>query len=192
MLNRRRSLLGYGKRLLYQLRNQSMSAGSHVDTGIPVLKAGLSVTIALDYTIITNPGGGTALGALYKLMQMSTSREICIGKYNGGDSKLNLWWYPTSNSNYTQLSNTTTNAGRKRIIITHEQNSNTITVYTKMDDSAVQTFTKSSTYVPINQLLSLGYSSDEGRTTSLPEGTLNDISIYNYIWSQDQITEFMS
>lgn len=194
LINRRRGLLSMGGEagLLFRRKNVEVEAGGCLDTGVAILQADLDVTVALDFTAASNPGGSTDKGCLYKLLQMGTTRELCIGKYNGGSSKYSCWWLPTSNSDCTEMNNTSPSVGRKRIVVSHEANANGLTVYTKMNDGTVYTHTYTKTFAASDAKLSVGYLSDEGSRGGLPDGTINEISVYSRILSADEIDAFFA
>lgn len=191
ILRRRRDIIGSPKRgLLFHKTSIEMLAGECLDTGIEILQEDLSVTVLLDYTSTNNPTTSGSPGNIYKLLQMGTTRELCIGKYNGTDSELSIWWMPSSNADRSVLTGVTATPGRKRIAVIHEANSNNITVYAKMDNGTLYTFTKTKTFSPTNKKLSVGYVASTTTQAGVPSGTLNVISVYNRILRSEEINTF--
>ena len=190
--SRRRGLMCMGGEpgLLFRRKNIEMQTGECLDTGIEILQAGLSVTVLLDYTSTNNPTSSSAKGSIYKLLQMGTTREVCVGKYDRANSELMYWWMPSSNKDYTTMTGVTASAGRKRIAVTHAANSNGITIYAKMGDDTLYTFTCTKTFSATNAKLSVAYLAEETSTAGVPNGTLNEISVYSRILSAEEIAAF--
>ena len=173
----------------------AVASGDSISTGIRPFAADQAVTILFDYTANTNPTGSSSKGSIQKLLQMGSTRELCIGKYNRQDATLSLWWLPSSNANYTGISNMPSAPGRKRFAITHEANSNDILLKMRVDDGAPFSITSTKTFVPTDAILSAGYYSDpppEVNTAGLPAGTINNFTIYDAVLSETEIEAFLA
>lgn len=180
---------------IYQIQNVTVAAGDSISTGIAILAQNLSVTILLDFTVSVNSTASGAQGSIHKLLQMGSTREMCIGKYNRTDETLSLWWMPASNSDKTTLTGVPSAAGRKRFAITHASNANELQLKAKVNDGDVSSVTKTKSFAASDAILSAGYYSDpppEVNTAGLPTGTINRLAIYDTVLSDAEINAFLS
>ena len=199
LMERRRALMGGisagARNPIYQIRNTAVASGESISTGVRAFAADLAVTILLDFTADTNPTGSTSKGSIHKLLQMGSTRELCIGKYNRTDETLSLWWMPASNSDKTALTGVPSAAGRKRFAITHAANANELQLKAKVNDGDVSSVTKTKTFAASDAILSAGYYSDpppEVNTAGLPTGTINRLAIYDTVLSDAEIDAFLA
>lgn len=180
--------------LLYSLYNETVEAGYILDTGVAVLAQGLATTIVYDVTTTSNPNAAGQPGYIHKLFLVEGgggTRAYGIGKQTRSTSKELLWWMASSNTDYTELSNMPTTAGRKRFVLTHEANSNTVTVYYKSGTGSVYTTSKTATFSTSSKSFVIG--GYVGQTNhGIPNGTITKLEIYNRIWTADERTAFFA
>lgn len=194
IIDRRRAIMS-AKRPIYQIQNVTVSAGASISTGVQPFVANKSTTILFDFTANTNPTGATSLGSIHKLLQMGTTRELCIGKYSRQDATLSLWWMPTSNADHRTISDMPSAAGRKRFAITHHANSNEISLKMQYNNGTPFSMTATKTFTPTDAVLSAGYYTNplpETNTAGLPSGTINKLAIYDRVLSEQEISAFFA
>lgn len=180
---------------IYQIQNMAVVSGDAISTGVAILAQDLAVTILLDFTASVNPTGSGVKGSIGKLLQMGTTRELCIGKYSRHDETLSLWWLPSSNTDYTSISGVPSAAGRKRFVIVHPANSDEILLKAKAEGGTLFSMTKTKPFAATDAILSAGYYSDpppEVNTAGLPAGTINKLAIYDTVLSEAEINAFFS
>lgn len=189
LFNRRRGLIGKKEaaKLVYSLYNYDFELGEQITTDIKPLEEGYSVTILLDVNTNANPTSST--GRLWKLICIYNGvlsvRGIYIGKAQASNQAQSVWW---NNSTATSLSSSSTSIARHRIAVTHEANSDTLTVYYKKDSGTLRTQTIVNNFTPASNFLNFGSTGDN----ALPGGTINQAEVYNYILDSAAITEFFN
>ena len=189
ILRRRRALMGASGKdtsLVYNIENVSCEAGTSIDTGVKFLSSDFNGTVLLDINVTSNKSSGN--GSEYRPVSMynSTRFEISIGKASPGSGYLSTRW---QGSSWAQFSNTTAAAGRKRIAITHEANSKSVTFKYK-DTGSVQTKTETSgTFTPVNRSLHIGAAAG---AQGLPASVINKAKIYSRILTTDEINAFFA
>lgn len=191
-LDRRRALMMAGEDsndILYQLKNRTVVAGETINTSINVFSSGLSVTILFDVNLITNTTSG--YGRTWKFLSEYSAEAstwgLRVGKNNAAATQQTLYWYKTQ----LGLGDTRTSAGRHRYIITHEADSNDVTLLYKKDNEQLLTFTQTSTFVPASAnwfYIGSGANTDN----ALPPCVINDLTVYNRILSQAEINAFFA
>ena len=190
MINiRRRSLIGSKSTdLLYSLYNYQFSKES-INTGVPLLKAGLASTILLDIKLDTTPVSG--IGSTTKLIYLYNNSLAANGLYVGRklyQNTINLWWMGSSD----QASNIQFGKYRFKIVITHAEDSNDVTMtikkYTAPPTSDTVTFSNTFTAAPINLLFFGGPSGAD----KLPTGTIYTAEVYNRVLTSTEINSFLA
>lgn len=189
IMRRRRGLIGYNKPV-YSLYNKSISTGDEIDTGMHPWSDGGELYILLDYTTDVAPTSGTASTRKLLLSYNSTNSNwgLIIGKKSSSDTTLSCWWNCAWNSQ-TAMGNSSVAAGRHRIVVKHQKNSNDLTVYYKYNNGTMRTYQYTSAYAdsPINTL-HIGGNDD---FMHLPAGTITKMEIYNKAITDGYITKFM-
>lgn len=179
--------------LLYGLYNQSVSSGDgSIDTGVTSLAQGLSTTILMDITTTANPTSSNSNASTYKLFVVynSSSRALAIGKYGRSDSNMAAWWMASANSSYTTLTAATA-TGRKRIVVTHDADSNMLNIYTKINDGTVETKQLTNTFTADNER-PLFVGGNPNGVNALPSGTIDKFEVYARVWSEDERNTFFT
>lgn len=172
--------------LLYSLYNYT--SRSQINTQTPVLSSDRSATVAVDITTTSNPTSSSAVSRTWKICTAwaNNTRNLDLGKNGRSNSYLTVWFFGTS----SQITESTAAAGRKRFVLTHEANSNTLTVYSKMGTGTVQTQTVTATYQALSTPIYV--SGDTGGANQLPEGTLTSFEVFDNIWTEAQRTSFFA
>lgn len=176
--------------LLYSLANYSVSEGDHFSTGVAPWTAGLSTTILMDITTLSNPSANDNPARVYKLLacwDSSANRwALSFGKTSQYVSDQRFNWMGTQ----TTLTGSKTAAGRHRICVTHQANSNTITISYKYNNESIKTMQSTVTFVSTTTNMAAGLGGSGGG--SLPAGTINQFRIYDEIISDDDINSFFT
>ena len=177
--------------LLYSLENRTVVDGEIIDTGVAPLRAGENMTILFDMTITRNPTN-TAQAYQYVLFRIESSTRFGVYKPSQWNSNiLARFCGSTDNDGTGKIASSA--AGRKRIVVTHEANSDHIVAIGKNgdDSSTTKTISMASTsWTPSsNETLHFGWT---GTGTGLPPGTINLAQVYNTILSQEEIDAFLA
>jgi hypothetical protein len=192
ILRRRRALMGAQKsRPLYELKNQTVTRGQQYSSLVAPFAKDKACTILFDFTNTENPTSTPAdrwkpimcydAGAsLYALM---------IGKASSTSSNFIAWFFIPSSGDAVAVYPSSPTAGRHRIAITHNANSNSATLKYKEDNGSVVTVNLSSTYQDSNAILNFGGAANGGH--SLPAGTINLAQVWDRILTADEINTFM-
>lgn len=193
LASRRRALLMGQKNkasdVLYNLENHVVQTGDSIDTGIAPFVADLDVTIMFDFNQTYYEGASGAVGSTSKYMVTTTSgnSKFCLGKYGKGDANVRRWWMTVD---WSSIANTENGAVRKRIIVTHQRNSGTITIHIKTGTNAKQTMDVSGSFTASS--LNLKFGSSTSNPGSLCAGTILIARIYNRILEQSEIDAFFA
>ena len=189
ILRRRRGMMGVkDKTLLYNLENYSFSM---LNITIPnrFLVNDKSRTLMFDIDVSENPTTSDADGSTYRLFRCWGSGgtvNVAVGKMTRSASTINIL-YPGITTTTEAITGTTTATGRKRILLTHSANSDSITVYSKMGTGALKTQTFTGTYAPSGNIVVGG-----GTTYSIKSGKVNRIALYDRIVSSNEINTFFA
>jgi hypothetical protein len=175
-------MANHGLKPVVAIINRSVNAGDRINTGFAPYEADLASTLLLDIHIISSPTTGVS------------SKWVLLASWNGS---LNNWMlHITKQSNTEQrvrwaagsvspLANIDATPGRYRYAITHETNSNNVTIKYKKDAGTVYTITKTAAFTPANNILYLGGS--ENNVDSLPQSVINKFEAYNVVLSDANI-----
>lgn len=175
----------HGLKPVISIVNRAVSAGDRINTGFAPYKADFASTLLLDIHIISSPTTGVS------------AKWVLLASWN---SSLNSWMlYITKQSNTEQrfrwaagsaspIANIDATPGRYRYAITHETNSQKVTIKYKKDAGTVYTITKTAVFTPANNILYLGGSANN--VDSLPESVINKFEAYNVVLSDANINKF--
>ena len=192
MMDRRRALMGARRdtSLLYHLENHATSAGDSINTGIfNTMAAGINLTVLFDMDMtMTQSGDGSACWIIRVYNSNLDANALAIRKATSTAIK---WWvlWQSSTSDY-DMAGTSTTSGRYRFCVTHEANSNTVTIMIKKDSGAILTFTITRQFYSAPNVMVFGHATQPQR--GLPAGTINLAEIYNRILSSAEINAFFA
>lgn len=178
---------------VYAIENKSVTNGDVIKTNVPMYGNDVPTTIVLDGTFGGMSGSAGVTNSLCKFLRVVSSSTFTfqIGRYSRSHAYLSLWWQGTSNSDYVALTGTTTSSGRKRFVVTHDANSGTLTVYSKMGTNAINTQTSVKVFANGISLLTIGYGTPPSEQ-GVPNGTIAKAEIYDRIWTQAEIDAFFA
>ena len=191
-MNRRRALIGAGteenNHLLFSLENQSVSEGDYFSSRTAIFAAGVTSTTLLDITTLSDPTSSSSSARLYKLLASWDSPAnrwaFMLGKSTQYVNDQRFNWMGTQ----TILTGSKTAAGRHRICLKHQADSNTITVSYKYNNESIITMQSTITFISTTSSIVAGAANGQG----LPPGTINQFSIYDEIISDDDINSFFT
>ena len=177
--------------LLYSLENRTVEDGEVIDTGVAPLRAGENMTILFDMTITRNPTN-TAQAYRYVLFRIESSTRFDVYKPSQWNANIRARFCGSGDTDGTgNIASSAT--GRKRIVVTHEANSDHIVAIGKNGDNPSTTKTisrASSGWTPSsNETLHFGWT---GTGFGLPPGTIHLAQVYNTILSQEEIDAFLA
>ena len=177
---------------IYGLYNRTVVDSEIINTGVAPFADGVNCTILMDINITTNPSD-TSNAYRYRLMYIVRSegsgRALSVEKPSQWNANIRaLIGNVTSNDNIAKIA--TSAAGRKRIIVTHVANTNSIHAYGKVGTGDLLEKTPTNTAVDFSsQNLTLGAT---GTGYGLPPATINKCEVYNYVFSQAEIDSFFA
>lgn len=192
LIRRREMILTAGEPvgpLLYSLENRTVVDGEVIDTGVAPLRAGENMTILFDMTVTKNPTSKEE-SCYYFLLFVNSRTYFSVRKPGQWNNQIRTVAFNTSDDdNNCQIM--TTAAGRKRIVITHEANTNQVTAIGKQNagTATVKTVIGRDAFSPTTETLKIGA---PGTRQGLPPGTINLAQVYNTILSQEEIDAFLA
>lgn len=187
LAKRRRALMATaGPKPVVAIVNRTVAAGDRINTGFAPFGADLASTLLLDIHILDSPSSGIS------------SKWDVLACWNGS---LSGWMLQINKQNNTEqrciwaalsatsLPNIDATPGRYRYVITHEANSQEVTIRYKKDSNPTYTITRSrSPFTPANNVLYMGGSANN--VDSLPGSVINKFEAYNIILSNTNINKF--
>lgn len=177
--------------LLYSLENRTVVDGEVIDTGVAPLRAGKNMTILFDMTITRNPTN-TAQAYQYVLFRIESYARFGVYKPSQWNVGIRARFCGSADNDGTGKIASSA-AGRKRIVVTHEANSDHIVAIGKNGDdpSTTKTISRASAgWTPSsNETLHFGWT---GTGYGLPPGTITKAEVYNTILSQEEINAFLA
>ena len=184
--------------VLYNLENQTVGASEpddYYETGLNVLQSDFACTIFLDVTTTSNPTTGATANSVTKMLfeydGAVGGRGLAVGKQDSTDNVLRLWWMSTAANDYYTLTGLTPDPGRFRFVVTHDANSNLVTLKYKKDSGNVVTTDATRTFVPATaetNRFSFGTTGNHG----LPPGTVHLARVCEGVASADRINGFFA
>ena len=187
ILRRRREMMAKktGLTLLFGAYNETVVAGQSINTGIMLFDTNKSWTILIDITITSAPPSGN--GSAYKLIMVwdsvSAHNTLVFGKNQAGVNQYHFFWM----GNDMTPSNMSSSVARKRVLVTHEANSDTVNLYYKSGNGLLYNATNTYTFVATTGKTLFGSSVAK---SGLPGGTIEKAEIWNYDFSADEISAF--
>ena len=172
-----------GAQALWELKNEVFSGGN-ITTNQPICESDMDFTIAIDIVLNTNPSSGN--GSTYRLPRIlniaGTNYALAVQKQFGSDAQL-TFTYMGSNKKIGSSA-----AGRKRFVIYHAAGSGKATIQFRQDDGELESVSITATHTNTAAYVVIGQTTG---TNQLPPGTLNHGIIYDIVWDQDAINEFL-
>ena len=191
LLTRRREMILQSRSsegpLLYSLENRTVEDGEVIDTGVAPLRAGENMTILFDMTITRNPTN-TAQAYRYVLFRIESSTRFDVCKPSQWNNGIRARFCGSADNDGTGKIASSA-AGRKRIVITHEANSDSLIAVGKNGTDAATEKTITRTFTPSDATLHFGWT---GTGFGLPPGTIHLAQVYNTILSQEEIDAFLA
>ena len=192
LMDRRRALMMTGEEEitpLYRLKDYNFdgTVEERINTGVKLFPDDTPCTLLIDLNLTENPtsGAGSIWCIGQEWNQTKNKAIFKIGKINAVGQFLTFWWQDAAANTSNGMRSDVLN--RKRIAMTHEENSNIITLRTKDGTKSVVTKTISSSYTPsTNNTFFLGSTGNY----ALPKGKFNLVEIYHTILSNDLINAF--
>lgn len=191
-MSRRRALMSTGAPPIipiYSLYNHTVVAGDRITTGKAIFQSGKTATVLFDFDMTSNPT--TGYGRVWILMIVWHSglnaNALAIQKATASTGQMSCYYMGTTAN---AMTNSSTSAGRYRIAVLHEADSNTITVYYKKDNGTLYTYTFTNTYSATTSGLNFGRVANGDN--SLPPGTINKAEIYDVTLDSETIIAFFA
>lgn len=178
--------------LIYSLYDRVVTDGEVIDTGVSPFTAGVDMTLLFDMTITKNPTD-TAEAYRYVLARVksdNSGRILSVSKPSQWNAGIRAIFFG-SQDNDDAGKILTSAAGRKRFVITHIANTNSITAWGKSGtaETTQKTITGNTAFTASQQTLTFGLL---GTGTGLPPGTITKAEVYNTILSQAEIDAFLA
>lgn len=198
-MNRRRALMGVQDnkpKLLFEVKNQTVTSGTRIITDVAAYKSGRSTTILLDFTNTSNPTTADAVGSTWKalgLYDTPNSRwTLNVGKSKkDGTYQKYVFSGTFSNSWSANMNASNPTAGRHRYVITHEADSPTSILRYLKGTGTPYTYTDTrAQFYASSGGLTFGVSVDNAN--SLPNGTISLAQVWDGILSDDEINAFFA
>ena len=194
-LMRRRAMMAAassGSDLLYSLSSYTAEAGTSIDTGVAPFCQGVACTIACDITTKANPTTSGAVGSEFKLFRVNdnngTTIVLAVGKSYRSNNYINAWWMNAP----SEYGYRTAKAERKRFVVTHAADSDSIVIYDKLGSAAVGTLNLEQAFVATNGNLFIGSQTGAAATQQLPSSVINRFEVFNRVWTQSEIDAFFA
>ena len=189
LILRRRMMVQEENHLVYSLYNQAVVAGTQINTGLKPMATGIDFTLLFDFDLTQNVTSG--YGRLWKLIQIwnqtNNVAALRIGKKSSASSMFTCWWMGTEQG----IQNSYTSAGRQRISVTHQSESDTVNISYKKDNGTRRNSTYTATYLnsPGNWI----YFGGTGNTdNALTPGTITKAEVYDIILPAADINAFFA
>ena len=180
--------MGHNGSVLFEMVNKNIEEGFYVSTGIKLFENNIPFSLILDYTKNSNPTTGNArFSNLFCCWSSSLNKWIlCVNKESAtaGFYRSSMYGNPKS------LSGTKPTSGRNRMIITHEANSNKITIYYKYNNGNLLTFEHTYTFTSDSSKMALGASPSTGQ--GMPAGTITLARILGEVLNENAINNFFA
>ena len=183
-----------GPKLLYELKNETVTAGAVIATGIKPFVAGRACTILVDFTNTTNPTTSGAVASVWKLLvAYSTARSLYMllfGKSKNSGS-YQKGGFQESLSSAEAFSSSNPSAGRHRVAFTHEADSASATFKYRKGTGTIVSYTRTKdSFIADSTNLFIGGGVDN--EASLPDGTIRLAQVWDCVLSDAEINAFLS
>ena len=191
LMRRRRALMGAKEKItpIYSLYNHAVTAGNRITTGKAIFAEDVSTTVLFDFDMTSNPTTGYGRVWILMIVWHSGINANALSIQKTAAAAVTLSGYYMS-SNATSLTSSKTSAGRHRISVTHEANSNTIYVKYKYGTGTTYSYTITGTYSATTGKLNFGRV--ENGDNSLPSGTINKAEVYDVVLDSATIDAFFA
>lgn len=168
---------------IWHTKNEAFNGG-YISTLTPICETDADFTFALDVTLTTNPSSGDA--STYRLIRVLTDGSegytIALYKKTTNSTQYTAVWMDGA----AMIGSIGT--GRLRLVVTHTRNSGKAVFYAKKDDGSVASVEISGSFTASSKSLIFGYSSGANQ---LPKGTITYSAIYDTVFGQANIDDFM-
>ena len=196
-MSRRRALIAAqdsGPKLLFELKNETVTSGTRITTGVAPYKSGQSITILFDFTNTANPTADGAVAskwlAFYSYDSPNSRYAFNVGKSKRDATYLKFVTQGVMSSDWSVILNgSNPSVGRQRFAFTHEADSPSATLrHLKGTGTAASYTITRPSYVAAPGYLYFG--AGENEVGSLPNGTINLAQVWDGVLSDDVIDAF--
>ncbi len=198
-MNRRRALMAQSKgpKLLYELKNETVTTGMRFLTEVCPYVTGKGLTLLFDFKNTANPSTSNTAASLwypfYIYNNDTSNYSFLVGKtkVSGTYQKFVAQGDFASSWGQTMASASSPSAKRHRYVVTHDINSPTVRLQYRGGTGSVLTYTITRpSFVPA-PTGKVSFGGVEDGTHSLPAGTINLAQIWDGVLSDDEINDFL-
>ena len=175
---------------LWETEDQAFDGGNVV-TNVTLCDEDRDWTIAYDVSLETNPSTSGSNASTYRLFRIQnnagTRYTLAFYKQAYNSTKF-TFGYMQDGSAERAVSIGTVGTGRYRIVATHSKNSGIASVSVRKDNGTVESVSVTAAFEASSAGLAFGQSSG---VNQLPKGTLNNVSVWDIVWDNDRINDFL-